>query len=265
MTNPTQSTQSPTPTPLSPNTIQQQFETVLPNQLNQMNDIMRVQQQMMQQFLSGGNMQLPNFGNNVTMSGPFGFVQQQQFPFPNQQQTQQSQPQQQQQQQYRNPNPHPPKPSEAEYLRDEQDYLYQESLRKDAEKEAIKEKEKQQKEEEELFAKLKDALEEHHQQEKESEKAKQREQLVPTEPGEKEANITQLQIRMPDGSRVLRRFRQDETLQVVMNFVVTVPNVDLTEQNIILSAPPNQTFSDLTKTLKQLNLFPRAVLVVQKK
>jgi len=139
-------------------------------------------------------------------------------------------------------------------------------LKKDAEKEAIKEKERQQKEEEELFAKLQEALAEHNQQEKEAEKAKQREKLVPSEPGEKETNnVTQLQIRMPDGSKILRRFRQDETLQIVMNFVVTTPNLDLNEKNVILSSPPNQTFNDLTKTLKELNLFPRAVLVVQKK
>jgi len=160
----------------------------------------------------------------------------------------------------------PAMPSESSILRNEQDYLYQESLKQDQEKEEQRRIEQQKKDDVELWSKLQDAFSEHQQEEKEKEKAVKREQSVPSEPSENEAGVTALQIRLPDGNKVLRRFRQDEQLQVVMNFVTTLPKSDFTSENCVLATPfPSQTFTDLSKTLKQVALFPRAVLLVQKK
>lgn len=152
-----------------------------------------------------------------------------------------------------------PPPSEKQILMEQQNKEYEESLKRDR---LIAE----QKEEERLSQLAAQEVE----RQKEIAKEEQLENLlkqVPDEPEESAPNTTKLNIRLPNGKRLERRFGESNTLQNVRDYVISQSKetgfVD-TDFDFINSFP-RQVFSNLDATLKELGLVGRALLVVEKK
>jgi hypothetical protein len=165
-----------------------------------------------------------------------------------------------------------PMPSESELVRQEQDEQYERSLEADRRKAQQEEEERKKREaeekqqkDEELFSQLTSALTVFNAEEAEKRKLEQRQQLPP-EPNERESGVTQIQLRMPDGSKVTRRFRNSDKLQLVYDFAVTEPNLDTSVTYALATPFPSKVFtdSDMQQTLEQLKMSPRTMLVLQK-
>merc|ERR1712137_799318 len=90
---------------------------------------------------------------------------------------------------------------------------------------------------------------------------------VPEEPDASAPSTTKLNIRLPNGKRLERRFAETNTLQNVRDYVISQSKetsfVD-TDFDFINSYP-RQVFSDLSASLEELGLVGRALLVVEKK
>jgi len=144
-------------------------------------------------------------------------------------------------------------------LRQEQDLAFMQSLAVDQAKEQ-QILQQQRRIEEEKAAKEK---EEQEQIEKQQQKQREREQIfrrLPYEPGLDEAGVTQLVVRLTDGSRVQRRFKNTDKLQVVFDFINS-KDIEIEEYELVTNFP-RKSFSDPNMTLEQAGLYPQASLFV---
>lgn len=65
-------------------------------------------------------------------------------------------------------------------------------------------------------------------------------------------------MRLPDGKTTKANFEEDETLQDVVDWIMGTEDLN----NITLSSAfPKKTYSDLSQTLKEAQLTPRAVVI----
>eukprot|EP00053_Salpingoeca_punica_P009578 m.85767 g.85767 ORF g.85767 m.85767 type:complete len:655 (-) comp15071_c0_seq1:283-2247(-) len=141
-------------------------------------------------------------------------------------------------------------------IRQEQDAEYQESLRLD------REREQQRIEEARRLENEKKAEEERIAREAAAEEAKKKEleskrDRLPSEPAESEPNMM-MNIRLPDGQSIRRRFRPQETVQVIYDFVAV--NSKYRDFNLVLY--PRKPLDDKTLSLTDAGLTPRATLLV---
>lgn len=153
---------------------------------------------------------------------------------------------------------------QSRIIRQEQESAYEESLRKDRERERKEQLERERikrEEEEERQRKL-----EHDKkvEEKREYKRKLAENLAP-EPDSSEGDITRLSIRLPDGSRLIRKFRVTDKLKDVYDFVESkdLQPYDILTEVVLVNTFPRQKYFDREQTLKELGLFPNSSLIVE--
>lgn len=147
-------------------------------------------------------------------------------------------------------------------IRDEQDRAFRQSLAEDEEKQrkAIEEERKQREEGERI------QKEEQLRKRKLEEKQKRKERLRQSLPPEPELSdgVSQLVIRLTDGSRIQRRFKKTDTLGNVFDFVDSSPSEINGEYDLVTNFP-RRVFSERTMTLEQAGLYPHGALFVQEK
>ncbi|KAI8913963.1 hypothetical protein DFJ77DRAFT_55584 [Powellomyces hirtus] len=151
-------------------------------------------------------------------------------------------------------------------IREQQDEAYQASLRAD--------KEKQRK-----------ASEEQARKDRERRRSSQREQALldltarkkariaqlvadlPPEPPASTPNTTYLSIRLPGGSRALRRFHETDTVRQLYEFVETreLDPIPINRDFVVVGVFPRKEFNEPEKTLKEVELCPSATLHVEEK
>jgi len=143
-------------------------------------------------------------------------------------------------------------------IRQEQDEAFLQSLAADQEKERkIKEEEERKREEE---------RKQHRIQELKEKKLKNIQSKVPPEPEVSEKDVTQLVIRVTDGSRLQRRFYDSDSLQSVFDYVNAQHPVLLDQDYFLVTNFPRRSFSpDSSLTLAVAGLSPQASLFVQEK
>ena len=80
--------------------------------------------------------------------------------------------------------------------------------------------------------------------------------VVPEPPAGADPNtVTTLQIRCPDGSRLLRRFdRAGTTVQDVVNFVKVEKKMAMSDNIKLGTTFPKRVLEDFTKTLSEIGL-----------
>jgi len=149
-------------------------------------------------------------------------------------------------------------------IRQEQESAYEESLRKDRERERKEKLERERKQREEELARQKQMEYERRVEEKKRYKQKLAESLPP-EPNEDECETAQLSIRFPDGSRVIRSFRADDKLQVVYDFVESkdLDPLDILSEIVLVNTFPRKEYLDKNATLKELGIYPSTSLIVE--
>jgi len=145
-------------------------------------------------------------------------------------------------------------------IRQEQDEAFLRSLAEDQEKERkIQEEEDRQREEERKQQK---------QQELKEKKRKSISSRLPLEPDLGEKDITQIVIRLPDGSRLQRRFLQSNNVQTIFDYInSSQPTLLDIDYDLVMNFPRkvfNQEGSN-DITLKEAGLCPQASLFVQEK
>lgn len=156
--------------------------------------------------------------------------------------------------------------SEDEILRKVQDEEYAMALEQARTQEEL---EKKHLEEERLEQKRRKEVEERavrEAQEKERLREEHLESLklsVGVEPEHGDPLASNLQIRTTDGSKVMRRFRKDVSLQIVLNFL-ELQGEAVGECVLVLSFP-RRILEDNTATLEALGLHPSATLFLERK
>ncbi|KAJ8329867.1 hypothetical protein BDV3_004045 [Batrachochytrium dendrobatidis] len=152
----------------------------------------------------------------------------------------------------------------ARSIRQQQDDAYQASLLAD------QEKARKAKEEEEQAKKA--LLEQEQQRIAGLTKLERRKQLkielaanMPVEPDVGEPNTTRLSIRLPSGERVIRRFKADDTIQILWNFIEThdLKPLDLETEFSIVCPFPRRVYRNMDMTMEQAGLVPSASVVVE--
>jgi len=149
-------------------------------------------------------------------------------------------------------------------IRQEQESAYEESLRKDRERERKEQLERERKQREEELAKQRQMEYERKVEEKKRYKQKLAES-IPPEPNEDECETAQLSIRFSDGSRVIRSFRADDKLQAVYDFVESkdLDPLDILSDIVLVNTFPRKEYFDKNVTLKDLGLCPSTSLIVE--
>ena len=140
-------------------------------------------------------------------------------------------------------------------LRDEQDEAYNRSLRLDQERQRQEELERQRQREEEGQRQR----EEEERQRREEEKLRLRRQKASNlkqEPGETESSIAKVLIRLPDSTRLTRRFRYSDTIGDIFDYLEVTKDMDM-ENYVIVTTFPTRRFSieehaSMTLTLANL-------------
>eukprot|EP00741_Cyanophora_paradoxa_P008755 tig00000140_g8476.t1 len=163
-----------------------------------------------------------------------------------------------------------PRFTEERAIRRQQDMEYEESLRQDQEKELEKvlrlskeEAEKREAEEAErqLAEQAKAAAAA---AEAAAERKRRLLASLPSEPPATDKGATRLMIRMPDGSRVQRRFNPTDRLQVLFDFVEGSVEEDFAGLEIV-TLQPRKTYDDPAATFLDSGLHPQAAVVVNRK
>eukprot|EP00940_MAST-03C_sp_MAST-3C-sp2_P000688 g688.t1 len=154
-------------------------------------------------------------------------------------------------------------------LRTSQDAAYLDALRKDREKKAEEERRRDAAEKAEEKAKLEAALELSRRLEAESAIARKKRSLPP-EPAADGANVSTFVFRLPNGSRLTRRFGNDEAIEHVFSYLDIALAEDTSGtpiSNYAFTAYPHRHFSrdktDVSKTLGESNLTGRVAVFVQ--
>jgi len=92
---------------------------------------------------------------------------------------------------------------------------------------------------------------------------------LPVEPDPNDSNtnrVSQLVIRLPDGSRVQRRFRVTDKVQAIYDFVDCQDQMQIDQSHYNLIANfPRRVFQDRLVSLEEAGLYPQASLFVQEK
>jgi len=150
---------------------------------------------------------------------------------------------------------------EEAMLRQEQDREYRETLEADRAREEARRAE-QEREEAERRAKEEEELRAVEERENALAKAMS---LVGDEPPAGTADTARVRMTLPNGRRIDRRFRADDTIEVVRAFLtVYFHENDVDISNFSLSTSfPKRTYDDPTVTLREGDLVPQAVLMVQ--
>jgi len=148
-------------------------------------------------------------------------------------------------------------------LREEQDAAYLESLKADQEKERllVEEREKIRQEEERVKREEEEKLQ------REAERLREREEKakrLADEPLESEKDISKFVIRLLDGSKVQRRFRSSDKLQLVFDFIDTKQETPMNMCQLSTNYP-KKIYNDLDQTLKEAGLTPQAMVFVSEK
>jgi len=148
----------------------------------------------------------------------------------------------------------------------EQDQAYQELLRQDQEREQRERQERldREKKETEEQDRLKQAEEE--ERRKTETKIKRRQQLkssLPMEPAQNEQGVTSLVFRLTDGSRLQRRFKSNERLQSVYDYLEAQENVELPSHFVLVTNFPRKSFADKNVTLLEAGLVPQSALFIE--
>ncbi|KAJ3037530.1 FAS-associated factor 2 [Rhizophlyctis rosea] len=154
----------------------------------------------------------------------------------------------------------------ARSLREQQDEAYQASLRADEEKErkAQEERERQEREREEA-------------ERKERERTKRREdkllrkqtlkETMPPEPAVGEAEVAKLGIRLPSGERLARRFRAEDKVQLLYDYIEThdLSPLDLEVEFVVVNTYPRKVIEERGKSLREVGLYPSGSVVVEER
>jgi len=92
---------------------------------------------------------------------------------------------------------------------------------------------------------------------------------VEPDPNSNDSNtnrVSQLVIRLPDGSRVQRRFRVTDKIQAIYDFVDCQDQMEIDQSRYNLIANfPRRVFQDRLVSLEEAGLYPQASLFVQEK
>ncbi|KAJ1330603.1 hypothetical protein BSLG_009055 [Batrachochytrium salamandrivorans] len=90
---------------------------------------------------------------------------------------------------------------------------------------------------------------------------------MPLEPAVGEPNTTRLSIRLPSGERIIRRFKADDVVQLLWDFIEThdLQPLDLATEFVIVSPYPRRVYRDMTMTLQEAGMLPSASVVVEEK
>ena len=162
---------------------------------------------------------------------------------------------------------------EREYnrlIREEQEAAFAESLaedqRREAEREALREKEREkEREAEEAERQLREEQQKMQEmQEAVVQRRRARSETIPEEPLAGGEDVTKILIRLPDGSRVQRRFLNHDKIRVVYDFVGSLEaNTALNYK--LVSNFPRRVFDESTfsQTLLEAGLSPQGSLFLQ--
>jgi len=140
-------------------------------------------------------------------------------------------------------------------LREEQDLEFQLSLQQDIEKERELERTRRQAKEEEVLKKAQEL--------KKKEDKQARLARVPPEPKKEETvGVCSFAIRLPNGERMNRRFYNYNTVQDVIDFVATRPNMEAKEFQLVTTIP-RVVYSNPTLTIADAGIVSNMVLTTE--
>ncbi|KAJ3325761.1 FAS-associated factor 2 [Boothiomyces sp. JEL0866] len=151
----------------------------------------------------------------------------------------------------------------ARSIREQQDLAYQQSLKADREKAEKLKREQEIVAEKERQDKLKEI-------EIELKRQKKREyklhlaQSLPNEPEQKDY-VANLSIRLPNGSRLTRRFEADSKIKTLHDFIESndLEPIDILSEFVIVNTYPRREYTDLNLTFKEAGLYPSAAVIVE--
>jgi hypothetical protein len=178
----------------------------------------------------------------------------------------------------------PPPPSSERNLRDVQQSEFEDAMQADREREE-REAAEQRRAQQERAALEQQALAEQRELEAEAARAAEAERLaveaaeelerervrrlneLPPEPEASDKAAVHLQLRLPDGRQVTRRFLNSEVMQTIFGFVAGQALTDSAGAPIarweLIAQYPKRTLADGRQSLKDAGLVGRAVLFVQ--
>ena len=150
-------------------------------------------------------------------------------------------------------------------LRQEQDREYQEALLADQRRESEAERLQQ----EALAAQRAKEDEEHRQVRQKEQKLEEAKRMIPPEPPSTtpRSEMTHIRFTLPSGTRIDRRFRSNDSIQIVRAFLFVYFNEkNITIEKFSISTNyPKKTFTeeDNDLSLSEAGLVPQAVIMIQ--
>ncbi|KAI8900289.1 hypothetical protein BC833DRAFT_582547 [Globomyces pollinis-pini] len=152
----------------------------------------------------------------------------------------------------------------ARSIREQQDAAYLRSLEADREKAELARKEQALKEQEEELKRSQE-FEIEKQRELKLQRKLDLAASIPDEPDANTPNITKLNIRLPNGDRLIRIFDADTDIQNLYDFVESqdLEPIDLLSEFVIVNTYPRRQYDEKNVTFRQAGLFPNATVVVE--
>jgi len=140
----------------------------------------------------------------------------------------------------------------------EQEFL--EAQRQDALRKEEEERIRKEKIDKENQEKIKVEQEKHEKEEKLSRKRK----TLEKEPEKTEEGICEIAFRFPAGKRIVRRFKKDEKIEILYNFIDCLQEEGIEEGKYLLSQTmPKKAYKNLENTLENEQLFPKALIQIE--
>lgn len=151
------------------------------------------------------------------------------------------------------------KESETQKLLKEQEKQFQEALKRDRERQEQIRIEEEKKKQEEIKRKL--------EEERKKQEIEEKKKTLPSEPSETEKDTTRVLLRLPDGSRVQRRFRLSEKIGTIFDFLLVEKHLQSDQYDLVSNFPKITYCMEKHKdvTLKDAKLYPQAALFVKEK
>ncbi|ESO92378.1 hypothetical protein LOTGIDRAFT_120993 [Lottia gigantea] len=151
-----------------------------------------------------------------------------------------------------------------ELIKQQQDAAYEESLAADKAKAEIQ-REEEAKRQAILEVELEKQREEDRLKQEEDDQQSVSRSLAPEPPEDATYLISQIRFRVQGGDVITRRFRADDTIQTLLNFLIT-KGFHTEEYKVITTYPRRDiTQLDETQTLQDAKLFPQETLILEEK
>ena len=90
---------------------------------------------------------------------------------------------------------------------------------------------------------------------------------MPPEPTADDETVTKVSMRLPNGTRLIRKFKAEDPVQALADFIEAqdLAPIPIESEVDIVNTYPRKILSDYSQTLKDAGLYPNGAIIIEER